>query len=394
LTVPGYLQPDQADQLAVLGSKSRIPVVGSLPITLAAALAGHAQQLWSRSVVVVDVDDHALTVALVLAGQDRAHLVETRVLPALGLHAWRDRLINALSDLCVWQTRRDPRDAPQAEQGLYDQLDALLEACSRHQPTQIAVQATQWYHHLLVQPGQTLAFCSPLASQAVRAVEALGNLPPGDEAPPTVLLTQAAARLPGVRSLLGAMVQSWIEVADGIPRPRAASDDFGDNLLVDAGNAAFDATPVAVLSPEAPARAAHGLAEVLRSGDPVRWHLTSVAPLPLAEPVEAGPARLHFAGRDYLLHEEPFTLGAHAGCQLHLDPGEHPAVADRHCDIVFDHRCYLVLNRSRQGTLVNDMPVSGSVALHAGDRIKLGSQGPVVRFLGRPVSAPVYHTTA
>lgn len=396
LTLPAYLQSDQTNHLADLGAKAKVPVLGSLPISLAAALAGHAQQLWSRSVIVVDVDDHALTVALVLAGQDRAHLVETRVLPALGLRAWRDRLINALSDLCVWQTRRDPRDAPHAEQGICDQLDGIVEACSRQQPTQVAIQATQWYHHLLVQPGQTLAFCSPMASQAARAVEALGSLPPGDEAPPAVLLTHAAGRLPGLRGMLTALAQAWLETADGLPaRPRPASDDFGDDLLFETELASLETAPVNVLAPETPARAAHSLADALRRGDVVRVHLGSVAPLPLAEPVEAGPARLHFQGRDYLLRDTTFTLGSQAGCNLRLDANEHPDVAERHCDIVFDRRSYLLLNRSRQGTLVNDAPVATSVALHAGDRIRLGAQGPVVRFLGRsPAPAPAYHTTA
>jgi hypothetical protein len=393
LTVPGYLQPAQAELLRTIAAKNKIPVLGSVPASLAAALAGHVQQLWSRSVLVVDVDDHALTVALVLAGQDRAHLVETRVFPTLGWRAWQDRLINALADLCVWQTRHDPRDAPQAEQGLFDQLDSLIDACQRRHPIQLAVQAPQWYHHLLVQPEQTLAFCSPLASQAVREVEALGNIPPADEAPPAILLTHDAGRLPGLRGMLTALAQAWAEATDAPPaRPRAAaaSDDFGEDLMFDAGHESAEQAAVTVLAPEAPARAAHSLAEALR-GEYSQGHLTSVAPLPLAESVEAGPARLHFQGRDYLLHGGPFTLGWQTTCSLPLDAREHPQVAERHCDIVFDRRTFLVFNRSNHGTLVNDTSVVGSVVLHAGDRIRLGAQGPIVRFLGH-APARIYTT--
>src|SRR5207237_176408 len=104
--------------------------------------------------------------------------------------------------------------------------------------------------------------------------------------------------------------------------------------LFDAGHATIDASPITVLAPEAPARAAHSLADAVRHGEAMRGHLASVAPLPLAEPVEAGPARLHFQGRDYLLHDATFTLGSQAGCHLRLDASEHPQVADRHCDIV------------------------------------------------------------
>jgi hypothetical protein len=385
LTVPSYLQPAQADLLRTLGAKHKVPVLGSVPAALAVALAGHVQQLWSRSALVVDIDDHALTVALVLAGQDRAHLVETRVFPTLGLRAWQDRLINALADLCVWQTRRDPRVAPQAEQGLFDQLDSLTDACQRRHPIQLAVQASQWYHHLLVQPEQTLAFCSPLVSQVVREVEPLGNIPPAEEAPPAILLTHDAGRLPGLRNMLTALAQAWAESAAGPPAPRRAasvSDDFGEDLMFDAGHESADRAVITVLAPDGPARAAHALAEALR-GEPNQGHLASVAPLPLAESVEAGPARLHFQGRDYLLHGGPFTLGWQATCSLPLDAREHPQVAERHCDIVFDRRTFLVFNRCNHGTLVNDTSVVGSIVLHAGDRIRLGAQGPVLRFLGQ-----------
>jgi pSer/pThr/pTyr-binding forkhead associated (FHA) protein len=42
----------------------------------------------------------------------------------------------------------------------------------------------------------------------------------------------------------------------------------------------------------------------------------------------------------------------------------------------------VLYTRSKEGTLVNDSPVTGSVMLRAGDWIRLGARGPVVRFLG------------
>lgn len=396
LALPAYLQPAQANHLRTLGEKQKLGVLGSVPSVLAAALAGHMQQLWTRAALVVDVDDHALSIALVLAAEGHAHLVETRSFPALGLRAWHERLINALAELCIMQTRRDPRDAPHAEQGLYEQLDALVDACQRRQPIQLAVQATQWYHHLLVQPGHTLAFCAPLAAQAAREVEALGNVPPGDETTPTILLTHQAGRLPGLRGMLMAQAEAWAATADDLPaRPRTTVEDFGEDLLFETPPLAALPTAIAVLAPEAVARAAHGLAEPLRRVEPAGRHLTSLAPLPSAEPVEAGPARLHFEGRDYLLHTATFTLGSQPGCHLVFDGHDHPQVGDRHCDIVFDRRTFLLFNRSRQGTFVNDGPVSGSVVLRAGDRIRLGADGPSLRFLGHaPAQTSLFYTTA
>ena len=55
----------------------------------------------------------------------------------------------------------------------------------------------------------------------------------------------------------------------------------------------------------------------------------------------------------------------------------------RHCEIVLDHHSYVLLDRSRHGTLVNERRVEQQVALHDGDAIRLGPRGPVVRFYGR-----------
>ncbi|MCS7047443.1 MAG: FHA domain-containing protein, partial [Gemmataceae bacterium] len=119
----------------------------------------------------------------------------------------------------------------------------------------------------------------------------------------------------------------------------------------------------------------------------------TTAPLPLPLPVEAGPARLYFQGQEYLLREPAFCLGSHAGCHLVIDTTRHPGVAAKHCEIQHDRRSFVLYNRSAEGTLVNDAPVTGAVVLQAGDWIRLGAHGPVVRFLGslngrgHPVSA-------
>jgi pSer/pThr/pTyr-binding forkhead associated (FHA) protein len=100
-------------------------------------------------------------------------------------------------------------------------------------------------------------------------------------------------------------------------------------------------------------------------------------------PVEAGPARLHYLGQDYLLTDPTFTLGRQPGCDIVFDSDTFRGVAARHCEIVYDHRTYMLLDHSRDGTLVNDCPVAGSVVLRPGDWIRLGPDGPVLRFLGR-----------
>jgi hypothetical protein len=387
LALPGYLGRHQAEALRGLAEKLKLPVLGSVPAPLAAAMAAHAEGFWTRSVVVVDVDDHALTLALVKSVDERAHIVDARPVAALGSKAWHDRVINALADLCVWQTRRDPRDTPAAEQSLFEQLDGLFEAAHEQRAVQLSIQGPQWYHTLLIQPEHTLGSVAGLVEQVAAALEQLVLGLPDSEAPSGLVLTHAAGQLPGLAEASRNLARAW-NGADEALNPTVV-EDFGEGLVADV---AGELAGVLVLPPDAPARAAHALAPYFRRGELERGHQEYLAPLPAPQAVDAGPARLHFQGQDYYLREPSFTLGSHAGCQLHFDAGVHPAVAQRHCEIVFNQRTFILFNRSRDGTLVNDHPVAGSVTLRAGDWIRLGLAGPAVRFLGgwthRPIPAP------
>lgn len=390
LTVPGYLLPAQAEALRQLGEAARLPVLGSLPATLAAALAGHAEVFWLRSVLVIDVDDHAVTIGWVKASGAKAKLVESRTFPHLGLRFWRERLINTLADLFVWQHRLDPRDAPWAEQCLYDQLDALTDAAQRHQAIQLGVQGQHWFKHLLVHPEQTVQFCQPLVRKVVHEAGLILQGWPTGEWPRTILLTHQAGRLPGLVAELQTLVRPHQAMNETkLPQTKETAfdeDDFGDELVFLHDD---ELGSVIVLAAEAPARAAHGLAEFFQTGKVAPGHLETSAPLAPPPSVEAGPPRLHFLGRDYLLHEDAFVLGSQFGSHLLFERNDYPAVAARHCEIIADRRGFTLHNRSRAGTLVNDQPLAGPAPLYAGDRIRLGQEGPTVRFLGNrlPFSA-------
>ncbi len=391
LALPGYLRHTQADLLRHMAEKLRMIVLGSVPTPLVAGLAAHAEGFWSRSTLVLDADDHALTVTLIKAADDRAHIVETRSVPALGLKAWQDRLINALADLCVWQTRRDPRDTPSAEQSLYEQLDGLFEAAQQQRTVQLGVQGPQWYQNLILQPEQTLSYCAAQVEQTLAEVDHLVLGLPEHEAPDGIVLTHAAGQLPGLADAARTVARAWSRSRDTslAPGTHTTVDDFGEDLVRDV---AEEMAGVLILPADAPVRAAHALGSHFRRGALERGHQEYLAPLPAPQAVDAGPARLHFQGQDYFLREPSFTLGSHAGCQLHFDAHLHPAVAARHCEIVFDHRTFILFNRSREGTLINDHPVAGSVTLRPGDWIRLGMHGPTVRFLGgwtnRPIPTP------
>jgi hypothetical protein len=381
-TLPAYLAKSAAAKVLALGEQARIPVLGSLSAPLAAALVGYAEQTWVDSALIVDVDDHALTIALVKAVDGLAHVLDNRAYPHLGMRHWKDRLLNALSDCCVLQSRRDPRDAPLAEQALYDQLDGLLEASYQGRYLHLGIQAASWYQNLLVQPEQATAYCGQLLRRLRAEIETMLQGASAEDMPSSILLTHAAGRLPGAALQLRSLVDDWLKAPalHGHTTTRLADEDFGEDLLRETGQ---EAPRVAILSADALARSAHAVGAWLQRGDLPRGHRDIVAPLPLPQPVEAGPARLHFQGQEYVIQEPAFCLGSHLGCQLVIDAARHPSVAGKHCEILHDRRAYVLINRSQEGTLVNDSPVTGTVPLHAGDWIRLGARGPVVRFLGQ-----------
>jgi hypothetical protein len=280
LTVPDYLRPGQAMALCKIGEKLRLPIVGSVPGSLSAGLAGISERSWHSSLVVVDVDEHALTLCWLKTLADNMHVVESRSLPHLGLRVWRERLIDMLSDLFVLEHRRDPRDAPQAEQSLFDQLDILTDAAHENRALQIAVQGQSWFKHLLVHPEQTEQFCRQLVNATIGEAEQLLFAMPHAEWPPVMLMTRAAGRLPGLVTAMQSVALVHPSAETKLPQIKATAfdgADFGERLLIHDDGPSLD---VHVLRAEAPARAAHRLAESFRTGALLRGHLDLVAPLP------------------------------------------------------------------------------------------------------------------
>jgi hypothetical protein len=384
VAAPSYLTPHQLDLLTRAAMKARLPLLGTIAAPLAAALTAYSEQPWSGPTLVVDVDDHALSWSAVLVEDNEARLLTTASWPALGLRCWKERLLDVLADRCVRQSRRDPRDCGDAEQSLYEQLDPALLACCQGQMAEVAVQTSQWYQNLIVQPAELTAACAQLARQALEAMQVVQAETTYHGTTGAVLLTAAASRLPG----LTASVEACVGVSSA--EAEDSRDDFGEALV----ESVFGPPAgVYVLSADAAARAAHALALRWQRQQLPRGHIDAAALLP-PPPPDAGPPRLHFRGQEFLLGDLSFTLGRHPDCDLVFDSAVYPAVSARHCEIVFDRHAHILRDRSRHGTLINDRPVIQQTALHAGDWIRLGLNGPLLRFLGQAADQRRLMTTA
>jgi hypothetical protein len=178
--------------------------------------------------------------------------------------------------------------------------------------------------------------------------------------------------------------------APAVVRVPGPDTDFGEGLLLDEG---VTSAAAHVLGPDALARAAHELAACVSRGELPAGH-RDVVPLRAAPATDRGAARLHFRGQDHPLRGPSFTLGRDPACDLVLESELYPTVSGRHCEIVRERHGFVLCDRSRHGTLVNDCPVVRPTPLRSGDWIRLGPAGPLIHFLGQPAEPRPMMTTA
>ena len=386
LVFPPYLTLEQTHTAAWLAERAGLHITSWLPSTLAAVVAAYAEEAWAGPALVVDIDNHALIWSAVMVADGQARVFETQVVPALGLRTWKERLLNAAADRCVRQSRRDPRESAEAEQTLYDQLDQAMEACGRGQVAELVVQMAQWGQNLMLRPDELATSCVPLVQRALAPMRELRAFLPSSDATGVVLATAVAGRLPGLLAAL----EETVGAREELPRTISGEEDFGEALLSEENTGR---ATVSVLGPDALATAAYDLAaRGLRGELPRGLLMSAVLPTPVA--IEAGPARVQFRNHDYLLRGKTFVLGRQSECDLIFESELYPTVSGRHCEILSERRNYILRDRSRNGTLVNERPVVHEIVLQAGDWIRLGPGGPLVRFLGQSAEHLKLITTA
>jgi hypothetical protein len=257
LSLPAYLTAGQVRAVVELAGKARLPLRGtaSAPLAVAAHRAGwllDGLTDWPgashdpdddglewvvplprtvagpAAVVVVDVDEFALSASVVGVEPNEVKSLAAAAWPRASLKAWKDRLLDALADRCVRLCRRDPRDSADAEQALYEQLDDALDRAQVGHPVTLSVRGSHWYQDLTQRPSDFEGYCAALAklgADGVRELVRSVNLP---VPPRAVWLTYAAARLPG---LAAAVHQGVPEQTDVLALPPNAAADAAAALV-------------------------------------------------------------------------------------------------------------------------------------------------------------------
>ncbi len=250
LSLPSYLSANQVRAVVEQANRAKLPLRGtaSAPLAVVAhraawVLDGPAQPPretadddgrpdWvvpmprptagPAAVVVVAADEFALTASIVGVEPGEVKSLASAVWPRASLKAWKDRLVDSLSDRCVRLCRRDPRDSADAEQALYEQLEVALDRAQVGHPVTLGVRGSHWYQDLVLRASDLDGYCAALAkagADGVRELVRSANLP---VPPRAVWLTHAAARLPGLAAAVHLGVPEQTEVM-ALP-PNAVAD--------------------------------------------------------------------------------------------------------------------------------------------------------------------------
>ncbi len=93
-------------------------------------------------------------------------------------------------------------------------------------------------------------------------------------------------------------------------------------------------------------------------------------------------------GRTQYFDADRIAMGAAETCSVVFDPSKDPIVAPVHADITVEGHIPILRDRSGQNAVLVNGHQVGEAALHDGDQIRFGGQGPLMRFHILPDGSP------
>ena len=351
LVVPGHYTREQLGLLLGLAQECEMPVRAMIN----AGVAASANPYPGHQLIYVDAGLHRVSATLLEQGDDVAAEPE-EALNGVGLASLIDLWAKRVAEIFVLQTRFDPFHRADSEQLVYDRLPEWLMTLQDQGHAELRLPHDGEERCVEVKRDQLLG----VADGFYRAVVQLISQCRTAGASLVVQLSHRLLPLPGVMSEL---------------------------MRLD------DAQVVPMASGAAALGALENLDEVAPRGAQVKllkrlpWRGEAIhvdAPQPeeaeaAPEDRKAAPEATHvvYRGVAYAVDGAPLIIGREALDDRHtivLDESQS-AVSRSHCEVVRRDGVLRLTDLSRFGTFVNEKRVSGEVALHPADVIRIGSPG-------------------
>lgn len=341
LSVPAYMDSDNLGLLLGICNELGLPVVGMVD----AAVAATRREYVNASPVHVDLSLHsALLCRLQQPGQVRSD--KAAVADDAGIVALNDAWIGVIADAFIRQSRFDPLHTAETEQLLLEGLPAWLAAASAGGSVALDIRYRGIDHHAELDALTLIAAAAPVYQRIVSQLRALCRV---DETP-ALLLTERAARMPGLADMLTARIGGEIflmETAAGARGllTRCRDLERGEKI------------------------------SLVRS---LPWDQSAVEVEVAATSSESGrPTHLLHGSVAHALGEAPLGIGSQPADGEHritLD-SSMPGVSRQHCSIVYENGQCVVRDHSRYGTFLNGVRIDGSAVLQVGDLLRAGTPG-------------------
>ncbi len=352
LVVPGHYTREQLGLLLGLAQECEMPVRAMIN----AAAAASVQPYPGHQLIYVDAGLHRVSATRLEQGDDVAAEPE-QALNGVGLASLIDLWAKRVAEVFVLQTRFDPFHHADSEQLVYDRLPEWLTTLQDEGHAELKLPHGGEEHRVEVKRDQLLGVAGGFYRALVQLIAQCRTA----GASLVVQLSHRLLPLPGVVSELMRLDDAHvIPMASGAAALGALSglDDIGP-----------------------PSGQVKLLKRLPWRGEAIQLDSTisrqpEIAPEAREEAVRE-PTHVVYRGIAYAVDGAELFIGREASDGRHtivLDESQS-AVSRSHCELVRRDGVLKLMDLSRFGTFVNEKRVSGEIALHPADIIRIGSPG-------------------
>lgn len=360
LAVPGSHTPEQLGLMLGIARACELPVEGMVDAAVAAA----ADARRGMHAIHLDLQLHQAVATELI--QERGQLMRRRVekVPHLGVTHLHERWVHWIARVFVNRTRFDPLHLATTEQMLHARLAAVLGDLLHEESCELSVAVGGTTHGIELSRADLVRE----AETAYRAAAHLVGLVKRAGRPSTLLLSHRAGGLPGLREHLMQIAEMEIRVLPPEAATAGALRHRGEICAPDEALPFVTCLPV----PEAAVPDDSGPGE-------------APPPAPGGSVRRRGRPPTHLLHRDqaHAITREPLVLGTAvpAGSRGVGLTGQTAGISRSHCSVyVLDGRV-VVEDHSSHGSFLNGQRIDGRVEVVAGDQLRLGSPGIVVRLI-------------